>query len=428
MNNFKYLPITTLLTIPTLFFITSCENVTSKGGGIPNETSINLDDTFVYNKESKYKDILKRCTSFNTSCSLNTLPLIREQGKITKDVIRSRLVVSHKWMGDRFMQMLDTLEPDMLQMLGAVTAIVIDDDIIPSFYTTNTGAIYIDPRYLWLSIEEAKDITKKDDFRSEYGNKLKFTPAWRYVKNNKPAIKYTSLSNPKARSTEDIKYALAALLYHELSHANDFANRDVIANSNRDAPIVEALESNKEQRVSTKLYNTMPLTQNTLKRLAGVLYFNKSASSQDRELEPYSIGMLFETDSATNMYNFANQYEDLAMLFESAMMKYHYNIEMDIGFTSNPSNPTDCNDFILGWGSRNQIAKDDVKARANFVLNHILPNSANWDNFTQNNIGSTSALPTNIGWCESINSNSATKRKIYTNTPIPINNFLPIGY
>ena len=422
----KYIPITAILTIITIFSTTACEKVEPRApDGAPKINNIDLDDTFVYNENSLYKDRLKACVAYDKSCSLNTLPLLREEGNITKDKIKARLVVSHKWMGDRFLEMLDLLDDDIKQLLGAVTAIVIDDDIHPAFYTTQTGAIYIDPRYLWISEDEAKDIVQKDDFRAKYGSKLKFIPTWRYVKDGKIAIGYSDLKNPKPRTRDDIKLSLARLLYHELSHANDFANKDVVATADRDIPIVEALEMNKDKRVSAKLYKSMPLTESTLKHLGKVLYFGEEPTYDDKEIEASDVGSLFSTDSATNMYNYANEFEDLAMIFETAMMKYHYNIDMDIGFVINPKKPQSCNDYILSWGVRNRIAKSDVSNRANFILKSILPNSANWDEFTQNQIGTTSSLPTNVGWCESLDNNASSRRLRIYNQPINIEEFLP---
>ena len=424
MNLKRYIPKLTILTIFTILSTTACEKVEPRGpDGAPKINNINLDDTFVYNENSLYKDRLKACVAYDKSCSLNTLPLLREEGEVTKERIKARLVVSHKWMGDRFLEMLDLLDDDIKELLGAVTAIVIDNDIHPAFYTTQTGAIYIDPRYLWLNESEAKDITQKDDFRAKYGSKLKFIPTWRYVKDGQNAIGYSDLSNPKPRTREDIKLSLARLLYHELSHANDFANRDVVASVDRDIPIVEALEINKEQRISYKLYNSMPLTQSTLKHLGKVLYFGEDATYDDKQLEASDVGSLFATDSATNMYNYANEYEDLAMLFETAMMKYHYNIEMDIGFVITPKAPQSCDDYILSWGVRNRIAKSDIANRASFVLKHMLPNR-DWDEFIQNGIGTTSSLPTNVGWCASLDSN-ASSRKVPYSKPINIEEFLP---
>jgi len=123
------------------------------------------------------------------------------------------------------------------------------------------------------------------------------------------------------------------------------------------------------------------------------------------------------------MYAYATVYEDMAMLFESAMLKYHYGIEMDIAFISNPSNPNSCEDYIVGWGSRNQIARDGVKQRVNFVLKSILPNSANWDNFTDNQIGTTKPLSSGVDWCSSIGSSTREARMLNKRSSIPYNDF-----
>jgi len=335
------------------------------------------------------------------------------------------LVVSHKWMGDRFMQILDKLDSDMLDMFGAVTAIVIDDDIRPAFYTTQTGAIYLDPRYLWTTSDEAKTITIKDDFRKNFGSELKFIPAWRYIKNSQPVFKHWDIKNPQERSVDEIKLNLARLLYHELSHANDFANRDVIDGANRNIPIVQALEDRKEYRISTQLYENYPLTQETLKHLGEVLFFGKSATSSDKSMEPSEVGNLFATDNATNMYNYANQYEDLAMIFESAMMKYHYNIEMDIAFVSNAGDTKECDEYVVGWGVRNRIAKDSIKPRVKFILNKILPNRVDWNGYIDNAIGSKQPLNSNVGWCSSINLNAKELRlNNSSSTKIPYQDFM----
>ncbi len=417
--------------IASTFFILGCNKTTiTKKYITPSSKSLDFSNTYVYDSSSKYKDLLKKCVVSNDlikSCTLNELPLIRKDGKITKEKIKERLVVSNKWMGDRFLQLLDKLEPDVLTMLGSVTAIVIDDDVHPAFYTTQTGAIYLDPRYLWVTPDEAKDITIKDDFRKSYGNSLKFIPAWRYVKNSQVAIKKWDIKNPIKRDIDSVKLNLARLLYHELSHANDFANKDVVDGANRDIPIVKALEERKEYRVSTQLYESMPLTELTLSHLGKVLYAGKKANSEDKILMPEDVGSIFATDNATNMYNYTNQYEDLAMMFESALMKYHYNIDMDIAFVSRPKKANSCNDYVVGWGVRNRIAKDSIKPRVKFILNKILPNSANWDDFLDNGVGKKSSLSTNIGWCSSININSSKKLRLIneqSSKPIPYQDFM----
>ena len=74
---------------------------------------------------------------------------------IDTDAIMQRLVVSHDWMGQRFKEVLDILPAEILQLMSGVTAVVIDDDIRPSYYTNWTGAIYLDPANLWLTNDDS---------------------------------------------------------------------------------------------------------------------------------------------------------------------------------------------------------------------------------------------------------------------------------
>ncbi len=121
-------------------------------------------------------------------------------------------------------ELLDILDDDIKQLLGAVTAIVIDEDIIPSKYKSSTGAIYLDPRGLWLTSKEAETIIDKDDYRSSYGNELKFKRYWRYIKNGSeyayPNTDWKYKEHNTTRTIDDIKYGFVRLLYHELAHAN----------------------------------------------------------------------------------------------------------------------------------------------------------------------------------------------------------------
>ncbi len=426
MKRFKF---TTHLILAAVISLTACDSTTPKKSSNTNQVSnTTLDNAKVYNQNSQYSTALDNCilASKNKSCSLNDLPLIREAGTITNSSIEDRLVVSHKWMGDRFMQMLNIMQPDIKKLFGAVTAIVIDDNIHPAFYSTQTGAIYLDPRYLWLTPEEASTIEQKDDFRKNYGNDLKFVPAWRYVKNGKDVLGEWDLKHPVARTKEQIKINLERLLYHELSHANDFAAKSVIEGANRDKPIVEVLASRLAYTISSKLYDSMPLTNMTLKHLGQVLYMGSSSTMEDLDLSASDVGALFTSDSASNMYSYATQYEDYAMLFEAAMMKYHYNIDMDIGFVAKPEGAKHtCNDYIVEWGVRDRIANETVKPRVKFVLDSIFPEkSSQWSDFL-NSLTPPKPLPTNVGWCDSLNRSDIKFRKTNKVEQTPIRDFLP---
>lgn len=395
-----------------LFLLNSCGNNSVTKKQVPDKIiqNSNYTDTFVYDKNSPYKDVLKKCIAIKDtkdSCSLKTLPLLmQESSNPTKKQIMQRVVVSHKWMGDRFAQMLDILPSDIKKLLAATTAIVIDDDVIPSYYWTGTGAIYLDARYLWLTPKEAKTITKKQDYRSDYGKDLKFLNFLRYVKDNNYAFYYYNLDSNITRSLNDIKYAFARLLYHELAHANDFTPANIIKSANKNDSIVNILNSNKAYNsyISTKLYKTTPLESNELKKIGQILYHGKSATAVEKAYSANEIGEFFDEDRANALYSYSTQYEDIAMLFESVMMKYHYNIQRDLAFLPKPNkkNNLTCSDYIVSWGKRDRVADEQVKQRALFVTKSILPNEANWDDFFANNLSNSIELKRGKNWCDSI--------------------------
>ena len=129
-----------------------------------------------YSASSPYAEALRDCIGDSPdqyNCPLTRLPFLgMEEGAVTDAAIKDRLLVSHSWMGDRFMAVLKHFPDEAKHMFGSVTVVVIASDIRPSFYLTESGAIYIDPDYLWLSNAEKRTISKHEDYRSGFGDEL----------------------------------------------------------------------------------------------------------------------------------------------------------------------------------------------------------------------------------------------------------------
>jgi hypothetical protein len=356
----------------------------------PNTTT----DAYVFDKNSTYSNVLLKCINLNkSSCTLNTLPLLtQENKKITKQMIMSRLVVSHSWMAKRFSELLDRYaNKDLYSLFGAVTAIVIHKDIIPSFYTEKTGAIYIDPHYLWLTPEEASTITDKNDFRQDFGSTLKFIAGSVYTQDNNVISKNNALDSGKSRTLSDIELPLIALLYHELAHANDFAPRQFRDTLDGNIPIEKALNTLKDDRASVALNNQYPLTSSTLKSIGKVLYHGKKPTEEQKQLSAEEAGNLFNEDRASDIYAYSNIYEDTATLFADSMMKIHYNIDSNVVFLN--SDDYKNNKIIIKWGIKNAIAKENVKSRALLIINKLNPIEGGWDDIFNQKIQSVTYLP-----------------------------------
>jgi hypothetical protein len=380
-----------------LIFFVGC------GGGSSSniEPTVDSNQLKIYKSGSPYADTIIDCVSPSSifkECSLNRLPIISmETPNPTKEDILKRTIVSHKWMGDNFAVMLDYLPDDIKKLFGAVTAVVISYDVRPAFYNSATGAIYLDPRYLWFTPKEASDILKKEDFRSDFGKSLQFLPAWRYVKDGKLAIKYYSLDSNVTRTPDDIKLALARLLYHELAHANDYAYN--AKNANKTLPLVKVLTPS----LSNELKDKYPLQSQTLKDLAKVLYQGEPSTSYLDSLSASDVGDKFKDDGGTDLYNFYNR-EDVAMLFEESMMRYNFDTKRDVAFVKKDA-PT----YTVGWGERNRVSAPSVKDRAKFVTSALLP-EIDWDDFFANRVGNPEELR-RVGWRDSINIKSSKRFK-----------------
>ena len=76
--------------------------------------------------------------------------------------------------GCRFREILERMPNELLLLTRGLTGVVISYDIRPSFYTTQTGAMYLDPDGMWLTEEERAVIDETPDFRGEFAKKLDF--------------------------------------------------------------------------------------------------------------------------------------------------------------------------------------------------------------------------------------------------------------
>ncbi len=391
-----------------------------------------LADTAAFISTSPTAALMVPCIQADTVdaiCSFETLPLIglSDRQNTAIDKIMSRVIVSHTWMGTRIQAVLETLPTDMLPLFDAVTSIVIDDDVRPAYYDPNTGAIYLDPSYLWLTPEEAATINPKTDFRADFDAGLQYISATRTTKNGQRTGSFHDFRTAiQSRSLSDILDNVAALLLHELAHANDFfpvGQRDQI-DSTKKPNSENALA--KDTSISQGLFEQAPLVSSILNKLGQVSYLGRSPTSDERALTAQQAGEEFEQDHANVNYAYASSFEDTASLFEEAMMKYFFDIDQDTSFLNKPADGDSvfCEDYTIAWGVRNRIGDIHVKDRAQYVVSQILPNLPNIELFFQDLPSPTSL---NIGgdWCLKAPSTTISEQNTNIKTPFSREELLP---
>jgi len=383
--------------------------------------------------DSPYKSAIVNCmnTANNSasSCKLSALPFIGQKTSApTKADILAQTVVSHPWMATRFSQLLDQMPNDIFLLFRGVTGIVIAADIRPSHYRSDTGAIYLDPADLWLNAAERATISKEEDYRSGFSNGLAFRSMWRYVQGNKYAYNSYPLDGVvSSRTINDVVRPMAALLFHELAHANDFMPPAFVGQINPNLTVAEAIGNMESSFISTGLKLQSPLSSQMQYDLARVMFYGATATDDQKRLAAGQVGLDFSVDGASDSYNYSSQYEDVAMLFEEVMMKYHYNVDKDMAFTdAPPATGATCANYVVRWGVRNRIGNPLVKSRAQLIVNKVLG--------VNNTSAYFSALPvprsmTNgADWCANLTSsfgNLNTVSQKISDQSVPVRDLLP---
>ena len=374
---------------------------TTTNGGSPPD----LADVAVYAADSPYALVLKECATATAEadlCTLATLPLI---GAAAPDPtvadVMDRVLVSHPWMGERFAQVLEQLPPDLLILFKGVTAVVIDADIRPSYYDAGNAALYLDPADLWLTNEEKATISQAPDYRNDFGAQLQFVPLTRYVLGDSYAYSYYPLDGTATRQLSDILYPMARLLYHELAHANDYLPPALQPGLDPQLTPYRAELSVAADSVAAHLYAVSPLTSGFWKDLGRVLYAGVPPSTEQLGYSAAQVGSEFAADVAGDPYGYSTAHEDVAMLFEATMMKYHFGIDRDTAFTDRPATATPaCDDYLVQWGVRRRIGDPAVKPRAAQVAAELLPGSDLGAFFAA--LPAPTPLVDGQGWCANL--------------------------
>ncbi|MGB0867507.1 MAG: hypothetical protein ACPGSC_13430 [Granulosicoccaceae bacterium] len=367
---------TPYLLLATCLLLSACDSGSSASNGY---TPPDLSDLKSYRTDSDYAEALAVCPGLyqrDRVCTIGELPPLEVDSSDipTVDEIMSRVSVSHDWMGARFEQALNLLPSEIRTLSKPLAAIVIDDDVRPSFFLSSSGTIYLDPKYLWLTQAEKDTISDHEDFRGAYATQMTTLPAWRYVDNGNYAY---SSNDATSRTEEDMVQSLARLLFHELAHANDFIETNRLASLSSEAGFHQLINPEGGQ-MSDYVQSGLPLTSETLLDYAAALYLGLTASVQTTSLRGSLAGASLESEGANATYAYTTRYEDFAMLVEETMMQRHYGFQRDTAFIEQEvigvdSQGDEITEVVVKWGQRGRIGDALVKPRAQTAMEQLLP-------------------------------------------------------
>ncbi|WP_318471501.1 hypothetical protein [Photobacterium leiognathi] len=342
---------------------------------------------------------------YRESCLLEQFPPlgVEKNTPLMISDIEQRLFVSHPWMAERFLSVLSTLPSSLLPLFRSVSAIVIADDVRPSFYSANTATIYIDPRYLWRDEEEWLTIVPKDDFRDQYQANVSFLAVRQNVDSAGIPVQWISdtfSARNTTRTIEQLQPALFRLLVHELAHANDLLPPSVLSSLSPKRTIYQNITATTP--LNQSLYEQLPLQDAQLFNVADVLYQGASPSDAVSELTAAQAGAHFETEGASDLYSYSNRREDLAMLFQSYMMHEHWGLQDQFLFLSQNEQMTEgCERYSVEWGQTGRMFDPLVYERMILVAEALLEIELSV-RFTV--VLEATPIPSGTSWCEIINS------------------------
>jgi hypothetical protein len=333
---------------------------------------------FPANASANKVEGLEKCiysNYFAAPCSLGQINLIgQDYPDPTVDNIMDRVITSHPWMAENFRKFLTEEDPhgDFKKLLRSVSAIVISYDIRPSYYWVATGAIHLDPQDLWLTPEQRDVIDVAPDYRSSFGQELQYVMPWRYVKDNDYVSSYYPREYRLSRSVSDLVPDLGSLLYHELAHANDTFPSSTL-DSVTGTSIYNAFQQRRGNTISDKLTDAHPKASKEMMALGQVNYHGQAPTDAQKAYTPDDIAGFFSGDNAPTQYAYSREAEDVATLFDAAMMSARYGIQRDEAVSS-PRHATDSSlSYLLSWGQRGRVTDAAVMPRSKFVFDLIFP-------------------------------------------------------
>lgn len=333
--------------------------------------------TVPYVTDGPHADLLRPCAyggaTIQRTCTVRELPFLgAEFEQPTVDDVMSRVLVSHRWMGDSLKQRLRELPADIRLLARSITAIVIASDIRPAHYWPASGAIYLDADFFWETPEERAVVTMEEDFRSDFGSDMQLRIPWRLVRNNVPLG--LTAAGEKAPRADRLLPFLAFLLYHELSHAADFMPASKLSSLDPTWYPWTAMSANRADWPSSRLTREHPLRSRLMRDLATIFFHGATPGPEQLALLPEDVVDAFASDGAVDFYSYASVFEDVADLHDAILMSYHHGYEKDIGIIGTEADTRE--ESIVAWGQRGRMTNANVIDRLRLVIDEMYPGDA----------------------------------------------------
>ena len=329
--------------------------------------SVTVAELKAYNPQSIFTKKLLECAYPDTeekSCIVKDLPLLgMSSQKISVSDILNRTLVTHQFLGDSFKQVLQKLPVESLALFGAINGIVLSSEVKTNAYWARSGFIYLNAQLLCRSVKECDFLKsgKENEVNSPFKN-LQFSFVNDYVYNHKSIWQ-------NANEEQFVFYKVAATLFHELSHANDYFEPAYIKSS--DFAPEKSYDELTYERITIRqmISQRLPSRPKSIKleHIANVIYNDEEITADDVAMTPQLAVVEFLSESTNDLYAHVNHEEDLARLTEEALMLTFFNIPRLIVFTDT------ANEIV--YAEKMRVAQSGLRPRVLFAIEKSLSKS-----------------------------------------------------
>ncbi len=367
------------------------------------------DLAYAYKADGPYASILKDCATrgVEDSCLLSELPMLhQEDPNPTVGLIMNRVLVTHDWMGLRFQELLAQLPREALKMFAPVTHIIVGGDGAERAQYNAYGNVFtVGPRILWLTADEKLAVFESTGGpgSSEEDDEFMFEFHWRYMKGDNYATRTESL---ESRNFDQMFGRFQTEVFYDLAFANNITYPAIIDSLPTNISTVDVFDDYLTG-FADGLYAQPGVSSGSsiLYQLSEAYYDDDVAPTElQSSYLPDYVASIFADDGMPMFFSYRNNWSETSRLLQLGMLSYFSDIYIDIAFT-NPAPDFEvlgCDDLKIAWGVRNRLANPAVATKTKYLMEQILGQSAQLDNFFANEIGTETPLPVDAGWCDSI--------------------------
>jgi hypothetical protein len=328
--------------------------------------------------------------------------------KLSIEDVAERLLVSHEWMGDEFVELLERWywleDRDILDLFRPYSSIVIsfEGQFYGYYFVEESATLVLSGFALWKDKQQYEDLFVESGGSSSHSGiaEIPFQSWQRQIdsvtkQETYQSIYYDEYDN-NVRFTHQLRPQMMQIIAHTSAHAFDSYPQSTLSSLDEQDSLFTHVQS---LALSNLLENNYPVYKSDLVTdFANYRY--DGATPTDRLVN--STGQEFYDElvnsQAITTWGYHSAYESLAMLFQQYALYKYEGVIMDLSVVGWEDNDYYCNEYEVIAGRRGY--SDDVKARMAYAASIVLgiDMSVALDDLAE---VEEKSIPAGLGYCES---------------------------